>query len=52
MTNYKQTLQYDGNTYELYCHPDLIRGIIQTNNTFFEEWLLTPLKTKVSSFDL
>lgn len=46
-----QTLMYDGVQHKLHTHPDLIRGIIQNSNTFFEEWLLTPLKTKVSSFD-
>lgn len=41
---------YNEKTYSLYYHNDLIQNIAQNNNTFFEEWLLTPLKEKVKSF--
>lgn len=33
------------------CHQDLIYNLISTSNTFFEEWLLTPVKDKIKSFD-
>lgn len=43
-------ITYNEKTYSLYYHNDLIQNIAQNNNTFFEEWLLTPLKEKVKSF--
>lgn len=44
-------LNYDSISYSLYCHNDLIKNIILKTGTYFEEWLLTPLKEKVDSFD-
>jgi len=43
--------EYDSQQYFLKCHSDLIKRIISENQTYFEDWLLTPLKEKVSSFD-
>jgi FkbM family methyltransferase len=47
----KQSLNYENKQYELLYHNDLIQNIVVSSNTFFEEWLLTPLKEKVNSFD-
>jgi FkbM family methyltransferase len=44
-------IQYQGEKHSLYYHNDLIFRIAKDSNTFFEEWLLTPLKAKVRSFD-
>lgn len=44
-------LNYHSIPYSLYCHNDLIKRIILETGTYFEEWLLTPLKEKVTSFD-
>jgi protein O-GlcNAc transferase len=44
-------IKYEDKEYEIQYHPDLIGRIASENNTFFEEWLLTPLKEKVKSFD-
>lgn len=47
----KTPLTYGDKSYELYYHPDLIKNIVVETGTFFEEWMLTPLKDKVSSFE-
>ena len=47
----KTTINYNNKNYELYYHPDLIKRIVVETNTFFEEWMLTPLKDKITSFD-
>lgn len=44
-------IKYDGKEYHINYHSDLIGRIASENDTFFEEWLLTPLKQKVKSFD-
>lgn len=44
-------IEYKGEKHSLHYHNDLICRIAQQTNTFFEEWLLTPLKTQVQSFD-
>lgn len=44
------TLKYEGKNHLLHYHNDLIYKIASSNNTFFEEWLLTPLKEKVRNF--
>jgi FkbM family methyltransferase len=44
-------IKYNDKEYNIKYHPDLIGRIASESNTFFEEWLLTPLKEKVKSFD-
>lgn len=44
-------ITYKDKQYEVEYHPDLIGRIASEKNTFFEEWLLTPLHEKVKSFD-
>ena len=44
-------IKYEDKEYSIQYHPDLIGRIASESNTFFEEWLLTPLKQKVKSFD-
>ena len=46
-----QRIRYEGKEYNLQFHSDLIGRIASEKDTFFEEWLLTPLKQKVKSFD-
>ena len=45
----KTTIQYEEKDHSLYYHDDLIHRIACENNTFFEEWLLTPLKEKIKT---
>lgn len=47
----KTVIQYENQTYSIKYHSDLIQNIAINSGTFFEEWLLTPLKNKVTSFD-
>lgn len=44
-------ISYDGKAHTLHYHNDLIHRIAQDTNTFFEEWLLTPLRDRVKSFE-
>ena len=44
-------IKYEGKEYNIEYHSDLIGRIASENDTFFEEWLLTPLKQKVKSFN-
>lgn len=44
-------IKYEDKEYKIEYHSDLIGRIASEKNTFFEEWLLTPLKEKVKSFD-
>jgi FkbM family methyltransferase len=46
-----QRIRYEDKEYNLQFHPDLIGRIASEKDTFFEEWLLTPLKQKVKSFN-
>jgi hypothetical protein len=46
-----QRIRYEGKEYNLQFHSDLIGRIASEKDTFFEEWLLTPLKQKVKSFN-
>lgn len=47
----KQLIRYEGNTYSLIYHDDLINRLVQQSGTFFEQWLLDEIKDKVTSFD-
>ena len=44
-------IEYEGKSHTLYYHDDLIHRIAKSSNTFFEEWLLTPLKQQVKNFN-
>ena len=47
----KSIIKYEEKDHLIYYHNDLIYRIASSNNTFFEEWLLTPLKEKVRNFN-
>jgi FkbM family methyltransferase len=47
----KTNVIYENKTYSVAYHLDLIHNIATATGTFFEEWLLTPLKNKVTSFE-
>jgi FkbM family methyltransferase len=47
----QKQITYEDKTLTISCHQDLIYNLIESSNTFFEEWLLTPLRSKIKSFD-